>query len=411
MDGKAYESMGKAHREIWRRFVDPHGILLDFAGLEGEVIMPTPEDCKEGRINALGWWTPIENGAFFSGLYLDAMCNAWKLAGEEDKKNKARKLAQGLVLLATAGSSPGFVARGLAADGKSHYRIGSDDQTAPWFYGLWKYCKSGIPAEAEKAEIIALMRKVAQALQANGWLVPCDGMAENRGEFIGGTFRDASRLLFMLRAMHDLTGEARWLDEYHIRLLEKPEGSDKTRLEICECGMSIEIEGDAEMAYAMWIIGGAQASLKALAQMEQNEEIRSGYRNGMRLNGYMALPLVCRYFDFDAGEAGKYDINWTVMNALWKPQGSVGEAVKLARLQIEIWEKSLMPARFHENRYMREPLFAAWIVALSDDRGLAERSKGALAKCLCHYDWSKLYTSLFFIAECAYYEMLCAAWL
>ena len=62
-----------AHSEIWRRFIDPLGIMIDFADMEGKVLLPTPEECRAGKPNALGWWSPIENGAMFNGLYLDGV--------------------------------------------------------------------------------------------------------------------------------------------------------------------------------------------------------------------------------------------------------------------------------------------------------------------------------------------------
>ena len=64
-----------AHREVWRRFIDGSGIFLDFADLDGKVSIPTPEECREGKPNALGWWAPIENGAMFNGLYMEAAVN------------------------------------------------------------------------------------------------------------------------------------------------------------------------------------------------------------------------------------------------------------------------------------------------------------------------------------------------
>jgi hypothetical protein len=42
-----------AHREVWRRFIDGSGIFLDFADLDGKVSIPTPEECREGKPNAL----------------------------------------------------------------------------------------------------------------------------------------------------------------------------------------------------------------------------------------------------------------------------------------------------------------------------------------------------------------------
>lgn len=38
----------------------------------------------------------------------------------------------------------GFVGRGMSTDGKSHYPMGSNDQTMPWFLGLWRYWEAGV---------------------------------------------------------------------------------------------------------------------------------------------------------------------------------------------------------------------------------------------------------------------------
>jgi hypothetical protein len=42
---------------LWGQFVDSYGIIHDF---EGD--LPTPEDCRLGKPNAIGWWSPIEDG-------------------------------------------------------------------------------------------------------------------------------------------------------------------------------------------------------------------------------------------------------------------------------------------------------------------------------------------------------------
>lgn len=68
----------QAHPEIWRRFVDVHGIMLDFTDLDGSVNYPTPEECRDGKPNALGWWSPIESGAMFNGLYMDVAILRWE---------------------------------------------------------------------------------------------------------------------------------------------------------------------------------------------------------------------------------------------------------------------------------------------------------------------------------------------
>ncbi|MBE2283618.1 MAG: hypothetical protein IAE77_09210, partial [Prosthecobacter sp.] len=33
-----------AHTEIWRRFIDKFGIMIDFADMHGKVPLPTPEE-------------------------------------------------------------------------------------------------------------------------------------------------------------------------------------------------------------------------------------------------------------------------------------------------------------------------------------------------------------------------------
>ena len=63
--------------------------------------------------------------------------------------SEARNVANALVNLATASQVPGFIARNLLPDGKTYYPASSDDQTFPWFYGMWKYLKSGIPDKKE----------------------------------------------------------------------------------------------------------------------------------------------------------------------------------------------------------------------------------------------------------------------
>ena len=124
------DSIRTAQEEVWRRFIDArHGTFYDYVTPSGEIRIPTPEECASGKPNALGWSSPIENGAFFGGLYLDALCNRWKQAREELVARRAKTIASGLIQLARIGSTPGFVARGISTDGASHYAASSSDQT------------------------------------------------------------------------------------------------------------------------------------------------------------------------------------------------------------------------------------------------------------------------------------------
>lgn len=404
------EKIEQAHNEIWKRFINkPYGILLNHTDLDGNVLLPTPEECRLGKPNALSWDISITDGAFFSGLYLDGLCNRWQIRKEEETKKEAEEIANGLILLSKVGNTPGFIARNVTTDGKSHYPLGSDDQTAPWFYGLWKYIKSGIPEDSEKKKIIKLMEDVAIAIEKLGWRMPCDQpQFEARGDISGADFRAVSRLLFMLRAIYELTGNSVWLEKYRQKLNENAGNSGKTRLEICAQGLLSDKESSLnELSNAIWIVVGSQAALRELFLMEEDEKIRSKFLDGLRANAQHVLPLMSKYRKFDHNSPLKFNINWKKLNDMWFEQKNVNDAVRLAVANLKELESSISPRLFRlESPYMREPLCIAWTIALSEARDLINKALPEIKNVLTYYDWSKLYSSAFFVAECVYYEVL-----
>ncbi|MDF2922562.1 MAG: hypothetical protein K0R57_1476 [Paenibacillaceae bacterium] len=376
----------------------PYHLLLDYAGLDGAVEIPGPEDCRSGMINAMSWWTPIENGAFFSGLYLAGLTDACTGADNAEMAPEASRIASGLLLLSEVGETPGFIARSVSTDGRTHYLIGSEDQTVPWFYGLWKYARSGLPSSEEAKAITARLVQVAGAIERNGWKLPCDGLPESRGELCGGGWRSAVSLLFITRALHDLTGEEYWLEQYRIRLHERPEGQSHTRLQMCEGGATWDIAANEDMGTEhFWVLGAYQAEQKELYLLEEAPEVREIYRRGLLANAYLAYPFIPNYSLFPKSAESHYEVNWRLMSDMWQPQHSVAEAVSLALEQFHYWETEVSPRRTGEASYMREPLFACWIVALSCDEALIERAGPMIGNCVLSYDWKTLYTSLFFI--------------
>jgi hypothetical protein len=121
------QAVEKAHNELWHRFVDEHHLILDYVGLKGEIVRPTPEDCREMKPSALSWGVPNEDGPMFNGLYLDAMCSRWLITKDDEVRTKARRLIDGLIKVSTIGKTPGFIARGIATDGRTTYPMGSND--------------------------------------------------------------------------------------------------------------------------------------------------------------------------------------------------------------------------------------------------------------------------------------------
>ena len=120
---------------IEKRFISPEGVLYDYAGLKGEVVLPTPEECALNKPNALAWNTPIENGGFFNGLLLVGLVDLWETQPSEKIAKMARTMLKGLYVLQDKSPVPGCILRGIGKDG-CFYPASST--VAPWFVGLFQ---------------------------------------------------------------------------------------------------------------------------------------------------------------------------------------------------------------------------------------------------------------------------------
>ncbi len=100
------DAVEEAHAVLWSKFIGDDGFIHDFVGE-----LPTPEDCEQGRPNAIGWWSPIENGPMFTGTYLVAICERARRSGASADREEARRLARGLLACASVSDVPGFIAR------------------------------------------------------------------------------------------------------------------------------------------------------------------------------------------------------------------------------------------------------------------------------------------------------------
>jgi hypothetical protein len=392
------EAVEQAHAVLWSKFVDKHGMVIDFIGE-----IPTPEDCTLGKPSAIGWRTPLANGTMSAGHYIVAACERARRSGDAIDKNNARLLAQGLLKSASVSDVPGMIVRGFATDGKSHYPLGSDDQTHPWFLGLYTYWKSDIPSAAEKQEIVNKIKEVANVLNSNGWKCPCDGSfkGQNRGCFAGELFRDAARYLFMLRAVYEMTGDEVWLERYKKALSERPGKHGLTRLEICAIGYQPDI---ARLNWTRewgphwnWIFVGSQDSLRNLIKMETDPAIKAQYQAGLTANAKEALIGIEDFEKFDNNDTKVFgSANWREVYSKWSPQKNQAEALKVS----ELADKIKAGERFnYEHRYMNAPLAGAAIVALAEDPA----HRDTVEKIIRHYDYSKIYMSRIFFAEYAYY--------
>ena len=388
----------RAHAETWRRFVDEHGIVRDYVGE-----LPTPEDCRLGKPNAIGWWSPIENGPMFTGMYLNAMVERARRSGAAADKEQARKLSHGLLKCASVSDVPGFIARGIGSDGKCHYPLSSDDQMHPWFLGMHAYLRSDIPTSAERTILVAKVREVADVLESNGWQVPSDGAFKGqfRGGFKGEHFRDAARYLYLLRATYEMTGDSVWLERYRKALAEKPQKSAETRVEICTLGCPRDLSFIPHIEKGqLWIYVGTQIGLAWLASVETDSFVKAAYLKGLDINAKFALPAVETHTQFDNNDHKVFgSADWRAVYTTWFPQPTQAEAKRLSETGDM---KKRGPRKNYEATWMRNPLAGAAIVALAGDAS----GRPAVLKAVSHYDYAKLNMAEFFFAEVAYYALL-----
>ena len=396
----AASAVAQAHAELWRRFIDAHGVMIDFADLDGAVNPPTPEECREGKPNALGWWSPIENGAMFNGLYLDAAVNRWRHTKSAADAAKARRLMEGLLLLNSISEVKGFVGRGVSTDGRSHYPMGSNDQTMPWYYGLWRYLDSGLATQEEREHIVARLVETTEVIVSLGWRMPAEAPFGTRGSFAGFSFDTAPRQLFVMKLMHSLTGDAKWDARYREALQQRGGNDNVSKLEICERGMVFE--------YAKthtWTSCTAVSAIRGLWEMETDAALKSALAKGLQASAALAaesLPLAAQ---FDPQDRSTFSLDWRkAMLPLWKPQQTEQEAQDLAHLQLREFIK-LSPRRQLETAFIREPTSAAWIVTLCPDPAIVKPHAAEIERVIARYDYAQLYYCTFFWVESSWWRL------
>ena len=400
------KAIEQANQQLWSKFIDQYGIIYDFVG-----DLPTPEDCRLGRPNAIGWWSPIENGPFFTGLYLTAACERARISGSKTDKEKARLLADGLLKCASVSDVKGFIVRGIGTDGQCHYPLGSVDQTIPWYLGLYSYLMSDIPTSEHRQLVMNKIQEVTSVLESLDWKLPCDGdfKGEFRGDIKSNNYLEITTYMFVLRMMYQLFQDPIWLERYQNALLESPRGSvehsgelKSSRIELCAVGYRIDSlvfrskEFDKSQ---LWIYVKNQMTLSHLISMEDNEKVKTYYSLGLKQNAKNALEVIGEYQNFMNDDNKVFGhANWKEGYPDWFPQKTQADAERLAGMGDR---EKLGERKYYERKFMTNPLAAAAIIALAD----YDSNREIIERVICHYDYTELNLSEFFFAEIAYYTL------
>ena len=384
------------HELVWKRFIRmPYGHVLDYTDSEGTVYIPMAEECEKAMPNPLGWWTPIENGAFFTGLYTYALLEKYKKDRNEKTAREIGVLVNGLFLLQDIGTVEGFIARGVAEDGKSHFPISSEDQFVPWVLALYAYYKSDLCKCKEQVKDRLL--RALTAVREYGWKIPCDVRGLYRDEWADAKgWRGISKLLFCARVIFELTGDEEDLWLFERLAAESPQDCIFTRLEIVSQGYAHDMIAYLGIKQS-WICVCAHLAIRELLALDA----RHGeyYKTGLYNNGVTALLNIDEMKTYDNNKDG-FDINWRVLNPLWEDYGeNVKKGVEIAVREYSYWAREIVPHRHMEHEVLGNALFAAWIAITCGEKKISDAAVRKLKANSGYIDWEHLHLSYAFAAE------------
>ena len=386
------------HEIVWKRFVRmPYGHVLDYAGKNGENVYPDEKMCADYFPNPQSWWTCIENGAFFTGLYAGMLAEKYKKNPDEKTKRELEILTDGLFLLEDVSDVDGFIARGVGTDGKSHYPLSSEDQVGPWVYGLWKVFDSGAMSEEYKGKIKTHLRRQMNGLVASDFLIPTEWDKNVWGGLRSGDFRACAKLLGSLYTAYAVTRDKIFLEKYNSLAADKPDGSLK-RTEICSFGCAPDMVRNTGLIQ-FWITCCAHLFLGELARLDkQNTAL---YTKGQENSAATALKFLDDYKKFAETPAKDFDIDWTKLDFMYRRAESPLDGMNLALEQNRYWMEKLVPARHGEHNILGNMLFACVMCLHTENDSIKKAASKKLAEMLEAVDFEKLNLSYAFVAECA----------
>ncbi|MGN0174279.1 MAG: hypothetical protein ACI39F_07540 [Acutalibacteraceae bacterium] len=393
-----YGKIDFLHNIVFKRFVRmPYGHLLDYSAPDiKDTPIPTKEECDKCMPNAYGWWTPIENGAFFTSLYLYALMDKYDAVDDESLHNDVMTLLNGLYVFQDAGNQKGFICRGVADDGVSHFPLGSADQTGPWLLALYRVYRSPKISEKIKLEIKERIRVVCETAFENklSLVTECDGVFS--GSYADPDWRGCCNNLFIYGMMRELVG-GEWAERFEEAKHEHPKGNLFERLQIVSHGFAPDMVHNNGLTQ-FWIDICSHLCLKELAIVDEKE--KNMYLCGTMLNGATVQRFMRNFKLYIPNQ--KMDYDFRKLKRLYEPfDGNISIAAPKGLKQCDYWEENIVPARKQEHHVLGQALFAIWTAVTSGYAPVIEDAKKAIEECLEVVDFEKLHLCYSFVAESA----------
>ncbi|MDD4872156.1 MAG: hypothetical protein PHR77_16495 [Kiritimatiellae bacterium] len=340
-DEQLYAKAGEAWQASWERFYDERTHLFydrvsSYDPKKRLDTLPTPEEISRQYPNRNGWGTGMEDCAISAGVMMSMICDRFAATGDVGLHQPAEKVFAGIVLLGTLSPSGGFVIRGVCpADRRSHYCESSRDQYTWYAYGLWRYYRSPLSDNTEKATMRKIITAICARLERNVVAKNDYHIGREDGTFDGLVDKmwktlahEVARLPMIYAIGVDMTGESHWKD---LARQYSPEAASQS------AGESTKI------AYALL---QEQVSLEALYQLEESPELKQQWLAAMQLVADRSLVFLAKCRGYQVQDAGKVNMDWRT----WQTRSSLGYLVPKAP---DVWAK--------EDNTIRQPAEAALI--------------------------------------------------
>ena len=389
--------INELHDLLWRRFIRmPYGHLLDAADELGNAHIPTAEEVAAGLPNVMSYSTSIADCAFFGGLYLYGLCEQYDLAPTDRLKEEVQILANGLLLLCDIGKVDGFIARGVATDGVTHYPCSSTDQVGPWVLGLWRLLHSPAADVSLCAEIRPRLERTLSGLIAAGWDIPTEWEGVSKGSFAHKDWRGVAKGLFLAAVARDmgLLTPA----QFECFAQEKPKNSIYFRAEIVSNGVAPDMVRNQSLVQ-FWICACAQLCTRELITLDPPRA--AYYRRGLFANGAVVVPYLREFTVYNKQENKNFDHNWRRLLPHVQPWSTLEEAFREAGRLNHVWPDQYNPLRNIERKTLSQAFFGAWIAVVSGDERAAAYAYDCLLEGAKTVDWEKVGHSYAFVIEAA----------
>jgi len=151
--------------------------------------------------------------------------------------------------------------------------------------------------------------------------MPAEAPFGTRGSFEGFHFEEVSRKLFVLKLLHAVSGEAKWRELYQAELQARGGDKNLSKRALCAGGMVFWYSPRHN-----WTSCAAVGALRGLWELETDASLKAAYAAGLAASARLAAETLPLALQFDNADTSRFEMNWRVMNAEWRPQTTEQEA-------------------------------------------------------------------------------------